>query len=227
MNIAQTKTIAMPSKRISLLFMVLWSLNGVLLFGQEISSRPIVLLDPGHGGIDSGAVGVNCLLEKNVVLEVAKEVVRLDRELFKESLDVYLTRYSDTLISLRDRTRLAKSLSADLYLSLHCNKAERVAAQGVEVYIHSNGGFPFRKKAIAFGTLLGTGFHQKVGLRDRGIKLANFQVLRDTRSVCPALLLEFGFLSNPEEALFLGNPKSRTAMALAILETIKEILNHG
>ena len=216
----------MPSKRILLLFTVLWSFNLVLLFGQERGSRPIILLDPGHGGTDSGAVGVNGIHEKDVVLEVAKEVIRLDRELFKGSLDIYLTRYSDTLISLRDRTRLASGLAADLYLSLHCNKAKRTAAQGVEVYIHSNGGFPFQKRAIVFGTLLGMGFHQKVGLKDRGIKRANFQVLRDTRSVCPALLLELGFLSNPEEALYLEGPNSRTALALTLLEGIRNLFYH-
>ena len=70
-----------------------------------------------------------------MVIDIAKEVVRLSRELFNDSLEIYLTRYSDTLISLGDRTKLAKALKADVFVSIHCNQAIRQAAQGIEVYV--------------------------------------------------------------------------------------------
>ncbi|WP_424001317.1 N-acetylmuramoyl-L-alanine amidase family protein [Maribacter sp. IgM3_T14_3] len=62
------------------------------VLGQEKNHKPIIIIDPGHGGTDSGAVGINGIKEKEVVLQIAKEVVRLNRELFNDSLEIYLTR---------------------------------------------------------------------------------------------------------------------------------------
>ena len=58
------------------------------MFGQERNQKPIVIIDPGHGGSDTGAVGINGLKEKDVVIDIAKEVVRLSRELFNDSLEI-------------------------------------------------------------------------------------------------------------------------------------------
>ncbi len=81
------------------------------MFGQ----KNVVVIDPGHGGIDSGAVGVNGSYEKDVVLNVAKAILKLNKSLFDNELDIYLTRYSDTHISLSDRSRLVSSLNADVF----------------------------------------------------------------------------------------------------------------
>ena len=101
------------------------------VFGQ----KKVVVIDPGHGGIDSGAIAVNGIYEKDVVLNVAKAILKLNKSLFENELDIYLTRYSDTLISLSDRSRLAKSLKADVFVSLHCNHSANINARGIEVYV--------------------------------------------------------------------------------------------
>lgn len=114
-----------PSMLKNVSFMILL-LKMCLVFGQ----KKVVVIDPGHGGIYSGAIGINCLQEKDVVLKVAKEVLKLNKMLFDNELDIYLTRYTDSLISLSDRSRLAKSLKADVFVSLHCNASQN-ASKGI------------------------------------------------------------------------------------------------
>ncbi|HAI41082.1 MAG TPA: N-acetylmuramoyl-L-alanine amidase, partial [Maribacter sp.] len=74
-------------------------------------------------GKDAGAIGINGIQEKDVVLSIANAILKLNNDLEKP-LDIYLTRYKDTLISLSDRTKLAKALKADLFVSLHCNHSD-------------------------------------------------------------------------------------------------------
>ena len=75
--------------------------------------KQIIVIDPGHGGKDSGAVGINGIQEKNIVLKIAKQIIELNETAFKDNFEIYLTRYKDTLISLGDRTKLAKSLNTE------------------------------------------------------------------------------------------------------------------
>ena len=138
-----------------------------LVFGQ----KKVVVLDPGHGGIDSGAVGIYGTYEKDVVLNFAKEILKLNKSLFENELDIYLTRYSDTLISLSDRSRLAKSLKADVFVSLHCNASQN-NSRGMEVYVHHSK----NKKSIALGVSILNESTKKLGFKKRGVKFANFQV---------------------------------------------------
>lgn len=105
-----------------------------IIFGQETSTQKRIIIDVGHGGKDSGAIGINGIQEKDVVLNIANAILKLNNELDKP-LDIYLTRYSDTLISLSDRTKLAKTLKADLFVSFHCNHSDNPNARGVEVYV--------------------------------------------------------------------------------------------
>ncbi|MFI1770711.1 N-acetylmuramoyl-L-alanine amidase family protein [Thalassobellus citreus] len=84
----------------------------------------MVVIDPGHGGKDTGAIGVNNIQEKDVVLNVAKEILKLNKIILDDAFDIYLTRYKDTLISLTDRTRLVKCLNADVFVSLHYNASK-------------------------------------------------------------------------------------------------------
>tara|TARA_B100000953_G_C17911586_1_gene387777 strand:+ start:216 stop:551 length:336 start_codon:yes stop_codon:yes gene_type:complete len=105
-----------------------------MIFGQEISNQKIIVRDPEHCGKDSVAIGINSIQEKNVVLNIAKEILKLNRNI-EDPFDIYLTRYSDTLISLSDRTKLDKSLKADIFISLHCNHSDNPNARGIEVYV--------------------------------------------------------------------------------------------
>lgn len=104
------------------------------IFGQENPYQKVIVIDPGHGGKDSDAIGINGIQEKNVVLNIAKEILKLNRNI-EDPFDIYLTRYSDTLISLSDRTKLDKSLKADIFISLHCNHSDNPNARGIKIYV--------------------------------------------------------------------------------------------
>ncbi|HCO82642.1 MAG TPA: N-acetylmuramoyl-L-alanine amidase [Arenibacter sp.] len=192
------------------------------IHSQERKS-PIVVLDPGHGGVDSGAIGINGIKEKDIVLEVAKEVIRLNRDLFGNTFDIYLTRYNDSLISLKDRTKLVEVLQPDVFISIHCNQAARNAAQGIEIYVQQpkvTMNLDLQSKSENLSEALLSEFDKALGFKIRGMKYANFQVLRKTQNICPGVLLELGFLSNWEEAEHSNKVLSLRAYALVILNTI-------
>lgn len=208
-----------------ILFLIGMGTQG-LCFGQSPLDPPLVIIDPGHGGIDSGAIGTNGAHEKNIVLQVSQEMVRLNREIQDGALGLYLTRYSDTLISLGHRTQLAKALKADAYVSIHCNQAHRMGAHGSEVFL-PKGNERFTDTSLQLANAIGLNLNHYLGLKDRGVKAANFQVLRETVQVCPSILVELGFLSNRVEEEYFKKEESITAMALVILETLITYFNEG
>lgn len=191
----------------------------LLVYGQ----KKVIVIDAGHGGKDTGAIGVNGILEKGVVLDIAKEILRLNKTIFNDELDIYLTRYTDTLISLKDRSRLAKSLNADLFVSLHCNAFHK-ASKGMEVYVHRSEK-KNTKVSLALGHSVLEESTRKLGFKERGLKFANFQVLRETISYCPSVLVEMGFITNTDEAGYFLKPKNIRAMALAILMGLYNYFN--
>ncbi|HBU76616.1 MAG TPA: N-acetylmuramoyl-L-alanine amidase [Muricauda sp.] len=187
----------------------------------DTEQKMLIIVDPGHGGIDSGATGINGLSEKELTLKLAEAILRYNKMLFDNGYDIYLTRYSDTLISLGHRTRLAKALKPALFLSLHCNQADNPKASGLEIYLHHS---PVPKRHTTIAKDMETYLQQQLGYRSRGVKRANFQVLRDNKKVCPALLLELGFLSHSDEARHLERNENINALGLAILMAIKKIM---
>ncbi len=150
-----------------------------------------------------------------MVLNIALEILKLNKSLFDIELDIYLTRYNDILISLSDRSRLAKSLKTDVFVSLHCNASQNTS-RGMEVYVHSSDS-PNSKASIAFGISILDESTQKLGFEKRGVKFANFQVLRVTISSCPSVLLEMGFMTDIDEADYFLEGKNIRAIALAVL----------
>ena len=191
------------------------------VFGQ----KKVIVIDPVHGGIDSGAIGVNGSYEKDVVLNVAKAILKLNKSFFDNELDIYLTRYTDTLISLSDRSRLAKSLKADVFVSLHCN-ASGNSSKGIEIYVHQSES-PNSKTSIALGVAILNESTQNLGFEKRGVKFANFQVLRKTIAYCPSILVEMGFMTNANEADYFLKSTNIETMALAVLIGIRSYLSTG
>lgn len=186
-----------------------------------LAQKKVLVIDAGHGGTDSGAIAKNKLKEKDVVLDIAFEILKLNKTLFKNEFDIYLTRYKDTLISLSDRTRLAKALKADVFVSLHCN-ASKTNSKGIEVYAHT-----VKKEntnaSIALGLKILNEATDKLAFKKRGVKLANFQVLRELKD-CPAVLVELGFMTNMDEANYFKKPKHKSALALSLLLGITNYL---
>tara|TARA_R110002049_G_scaffold107996_1_gene255958 strand:- start:3115 stop:3780 length:666 start_codon:yes stop_codon:yes gene_type:complete len=202
---------------------VILMLHFCVVSGQQ----KVIVIDPGHGGKDSGAIGVNKVQEKDVVLNIAKEIIRLNENLLNDKFDMYLTRYKDTLISLSDRNRLAKSLNADVFISLHCN-ASNSSSKGIDVYVHnSNTNKENLKKSIAMGLSILAESTLKLGFKKRGVQFANFQVLRENITIRPTILIEMGFVTNSDEADYFLKPKNIRAMALAILMGLYNYLNYG
>ncbi|WP_317133538.1 N-acetylmuramoyl-L-alanine amidase family protein [Aquimarina algicola] len=190
-----------------------------IVFGQETSTQKRIIIDVGHGGKDAGAIGINNIQEKDVVLNIANTILKLNNELDKP-LDIYLTRYSDTLISLSDRTKLAKALKPNLFVSLHCNHSDNPDARGIEVYAslkqtnHS-------KKSVYLGYQIEKEICKIIGYESRGIKFANFLVLKDTIGYCASILLELGFLSNKDEGSYISDATNVQFIASTILSSIQ------
>tara|TARA_R110000782_G_scaffold123537_2_gene214986 strand:- start:25 stop:657 length:633 start_codon:yes stop_codon:yes gene_type:complete len=204
-------------KNVSFVFLLL---QLCIIFGQETATQKIILIDVGHGGKDSGAIGINKIQEKDVVLDIALEILSLNKQ-SKTPLDIYLTRYSDTLISLTDRTKLAKVLKADVFISLHCNHSNNPNARGIEVYV-ANTISQYSKEATWLAFELQASFKRQLGFESRGVKFANFQVLRETLDYFPAVLLELGFLSNRDENKYFSNLSNIRLSALSILLIIQK-----
>ncbi len=182
--------------------------------------RALVVVDPGHGGADPGAVNGN-VEEAELNLDLALEFMLEARS----SFDVILTRKVDKEVSLAARVAIANAQEADAFLSFHCNAAENKNAHGFEVWTT-----PGETAADALATsifkALGKAFPLMYGRQDTDDgdpdKEKNFYVLRNTKA--PAVLIEFGFLSNDEEAAFLCDALNQFVMVEAVISAVKEWL---
>jgi N-acetylmuramoyl-L-alanine amidase len=118
---------------------------------------------------------------------------------------------------------LVKALQPDLFISVHCNHATNNRATGIEIYLHSKTSLQTenQKKSNDIALSMIDELTERLGYRSRGVKIANFQVLRESIQTSPAILVELGFLSNVDEAEYLELKKNTNALALAILMSIK------
>jgi N-acetylmuramoyl-L-alanine amidase len=110
------------------------------------SARKIIVLDPGHGGIDSGTTGVNGAMEKDLVLDEAKRVAKL---LQRRGYTVHLTRDTDIYIPLRERVNISRGYDADLFISLHADSNPDPGVSGASIYTLSEHGSDSEAAALA------------------------------------------------------------------------------
>jgi len=177
----------------------------------------VIVLDAGHGGSDSGAVGPRGLKEKDASLAVTK---KLQKILTNAGAKVVMTRETDRDVygpNADDRQELSarvkvgqRARNAQIFLSIHCNAFSNAEAHGMETY-H----FPGSDRGKRLATLLNQELAAAGALFNRGVKQANFYVLR--HSSMPASLVELAFITNPAEEKLLGDPayQERLAQALA------------
>lgn len=180
-----------------------------------------IVIDPGHGGKDSGATRYYELKEKDITLKLGHEILNLNSK--QNLLDIYLTRTTDTLISLHDRGKLAKALKPDLFISLHLNHSLNAYAIGTEVFVARTQLTENLKESIIIANEILTSLTSTLGFKSRGVKFANFQVLRETIQFVPSILVEFCFISNKDEAQYLSENTNLKALAFSILNSLTTI----
>jgi N-acetylmuramoyl-L-alanine amidase len=225
------------------------------------ATPPMIVIDPGHGGEQTGATGPSGQLEKNIALSISKLVKKQLEEDFKAS--VVLTREKDALVHLSERVVLANKKAPDLFISIHANSmptaTQRRLNSGIETYFLSasasgeeakkvaarenaeSGGQP---KGAAGDTLsfiladlqrsethgdssrLAYSVHEaliaETQAQDRGVQQAPFYVLMGLDA--PAILVEVGFVSHPEEGKLLANAEYQARLAKAISAGVGKFL---
>ncbi len=171
-----------------------------------------IVIDPGHGGADTGAIGSGGVTEKEIVLEISRRVIAA---LESEGATVISTRKCDYWVEVYDRPTIANSAGADAFVSVHANADPRGQAEGTETFHYPNHDDSRR--------LADTLHHQIVnmlGSNDRGVRYGNFAVLRE--AAMPAVLLECLYLSSPREQARLQSVAVQEAIAQAVVSGLKQ-----
>ncbi len=179
-----------------------------------------VVIDPGHGGTDTGAIGPSRVKEKNITLKISQDVARI---LQLNGANVVMTRETDVDVygpnatdkqELQARVNVARRHpDADIFVSIHCNAFTNSSAHGTSTYYYGHS-----SRDSMLSQLIQNEMVAATGLYDRGIHSANFYVLRN--SWIPATLVETAFISNPYEENMLASADVQHAMALAICKGI-------
>jgi N-acetylmuramoyl-L-alanine amidase len=206
---------------------------------QAQTSKPfaVVVLDPGHGGQDSGAM-CGGVMEKDLTMDVAR---RVDRLLDSEGVATLMTRLGDSYVSLADRAAFGNRVKDSIFISIHFNEDNKPVASGVETY--------YAAHQIASGSTLASwlpffsrppsnspkpesqslaGFIQEALVArtrsiDRGTQAKQFFVIANVTS--PAVLIEAGFITNKDELSKLANEDYRDQLAAAVADGILRYRN--
>ena len=186
----------------------------------------VVVIDPGHGGHDSGTLSNNGIYqEKNVVLSIGYTYLR--NYLEDEDLKVYWTRKDDTFMTLKNRAAFAKKVDADLFISVHMNSAgKNTSAKGTEVYystrnntLQDNGLSSYIMASIFLKNIT-----SNLKMSNRGVK-SNVFVVTNVNTV-PAVLIEYGFLSNADDLDKFSKLENQDKSAEILYNTIEEIFDN-
>ena len=178
------------------------------------NGKIVVVVDPGHGGPDPGAVGISGLQEKEIVMDISRQVAAA---LEQQGIQSVLTRTTnDVDVDLEPRVSLAERINATLFVSIHANSISlsRPDISGLETYYYQSGAGLAR--SIHNSVLQGT------GIQDRGVRTARFYVLRKT--TMPSVLVEVGFVTGRDDASKLSTAAYRKQMADSIARGILQYL---
>ena len=164
------------------------------IYGRhQRSGKKVVVIDPGHGGHDPGAIGPGHLYEKNVVLDIAlklKKILSSDPH-----LEVYLTRDKDVFIPLEERTAIANSKNADLFVSIHANASSSRSARGIETYFLN---WTDNEEAM------------KVAARENRISLKNMKKMNSEKDALGMMLRDLRRENKRDQSLLLANYIQKT-----------------
>ncbi len=171
--------------------------------------RKRIVIDPGHGGHDTGAVGPNGLYEKDVVLDIALKLKKILSE--SPDYEVFLTRDSDVFIPLEERTAIANSRHADLFVSVHANASPRRDARGIETY---------------FLNWTNDEETMKVAARENQISLKKMRSIKKDRDVLDVMLGDLARDNKRDESMALANYIQKTLVA-GVSRDNPRLVNHG
>ncbi|MCL2436759.1 MAG: N-acetylmuramoyl-L-alanine amidase [Clostridiales bacterium] len=175
-----------------------------------------ILIDSGHGGTpkDSGAIGPTGLREADAALTIANRVGAM---LIEAGVNVGFTRTTDVNMSLQARSNMANRVKARYFLSIHINSATNPRATGTETFAFRSGG-----EGEKLANAVQRNLVSAIRLPDRGVKFANFHVLRET--TMPAALVEVCFINNPQEEALLRKAEFIESAAQGIAAGAMEFL---
>jgi N-acetylmuramoyl-L-alanine amidase len=177
--------------------------------------RGVIVVDPGHGGNDVGAVG-NGIYEANVVLAISLKLGRILQEM---GYTVVYSRTDNTEVELQPRVDQAERVNADIFVSVHANSLEARLSNvsGIETYYAPGASVSGRLASFVHNQIINT-----TGARDRGVRTARFHVIR--RTSMPSILVETGFVTNPQESANLNDPSYQERMAQAIARGVDQFM---
>ncbi len=178
------------------------------------NKKYVIVLDPGHGGKDPGAIGKAGFREKDVTLNVT---YYLRQMLLDSGVSVLMARSDDSEVLLQPRVDVGNNNSADLFVSVHCNSMDGTGARGIETYYRT-------PQSANFAQIIHRNMVDTVKALDRGVRVRNFFVIRKT--IMPSVLVEIGYLSNPTEEYELGSPIHQKKVATALYKGIREYLGY-
>jgi N-acetylmuramoyl-L-alanine amidase len=175
--------------------------------------RGAVIIDPGHGGPDPGAVGIGNIYEKEIVLDISRQVVSI---LAQNGIQAALTRDADIDLDLQPRVDMAERANAALFVSIHANSISlaRPDVNGLETYYYDSG--------LGLARSIHANVLQSANIADRGVRQARFFVLRKTSM--PSVLVETGFVTGAVDAANLATPAHRRQMAEGIARGIMQYM---
>lgn len=178
----------------------------------DLKSKKI-MIDPGHGGRDNGATGFKGTLEKQITLRTGQ---LLFNKLRAKGANVILTRSNDQYLSLGTRVSMAHYQDVDAFISIHYDSIENGAVNGMTTYYYH----PYQK---ALATAVHKEAQKQVTIKDRNIRFGNYHVIRENRQ--QAILLELGYLSNPEEELLITSNQYQDQITNGIVQGLANYFN--
>lgn len=206
--------------------------DGTLTF--SIKERPnssvsgkVIMLDPGHGGSDPGAIGTTIVGGKHIYEETINIAIanKVKTKLEALGATVIMTRSSSgTTLSLDSRAALCRAKNPDIFISIHCDASETSSsASGTTAYYYKSYSYPLAKYlsesiVSAYKNSIYAGNSTMAGKVDRGAKFKGFRVTRVEE--CPSILIEYGFVTNIVECNALANDKNRNTLAQATVDGI-------
>jgi len=201
--------------------------NTIYTMGDK-NENPVVVIDAGHGGKDAGAISANNALEKDINLSIA---VRLKSLLEQNSVTVVMTREEDKDLAsehassrknedLRARAGLIEASSPVLMVSVHQNSYPEEEVSGAQVFYYSGS-----ESGKALATMVQNSLKKEIDDENHRVAKANREYYLLKRAICPAVLVECGFLSNPVEAALLETEEYQEKIAFAIHLGIMEYIN--